>query len=63
MKKTEIEKQKIKEWEIKFDEERKRRDEEQFLMEEELKAKEEERRKKLDINFKEVDNKNSDKIN
>ena len=47
-----IEDQKIKEWEAKFDEERKKREEAQFLMEEEMKVKEEERRRKIEINFK-----------
>ena len=47
--KAQIEEQRIKEWEIKFDENRKKRDEEQFLMEERLKEKEEERRKKLEL--------------
>ena len=56
--KSKIEEQRIKEWEVKFDEERKKREDEQFLMEEELKEKEEERRKKLEVNFK-----NPDKIN
>ena len=50
-----VEDQKIKEWEVKFDAERKKREEEQFLMEEEMKEKEEERRKKLEINFKTPD--------
>ena len=57
-KKNAIEEQKIKEWEIKFDQERKKKEDEQFLMEEKLKEKEEERRKKLDVDFK-----NTDKVN
>jgi len=44
-----IEEERIREWEVKFDENRKKRDEEQFLMEERLKEKEEERRKKLEL--------------
>ena len=51
-KKNEAEELRIKEWEIRFDAERKKKDEEQYQMEEELRLKEEERRKKLEINFK-----------
>ena len=56
---SKIEEEKIKEWEVRFDAERKKRDEEQFLMEEQLKLKEEERRRKLNVDFKDP----SDKIN
>ena len=53
-----IEAERIKEWEIKFDAERKRRDEEQSLMEERLREEEEMRKNKL-----ELDQKNPDKMN
>ena len=42
----------IKEWEVKFDAERKKKEEEEFLMEEDLKKKDEERKKKLDLDIK-----------
>ena len=56
--KAKIEEQRIKEWEIKFDENRKKKDEEQFLMEERLKEKEEERKRKLELKLN-----NPDKLN
>ena len=57
-KKAKVEEQRIKEWEIKFDADRKKREEEEYLMEEELKKKDEERKQKL-----ETDLKNPDKMN
>ena len=48
----------LKEWELKFDAERKRRDEEQFLEEERLRDKEEQRKKKLELAIKNPDQMN-----
>ena len=50
--KTKIEEQRIKEWEIKFDAERKKSEEAQSLMEEELKRKDEERKLKIEHDYK-----------
>ena len=57
-KRTEVERMRLKEWELKFDAERKRKDEEQFLEEERLRDKEEQRKKKLELAIKNPDQMN-----
>ena len=56
--KTKIEEQRIKEWEVKFDAERKKSDEAQSLMEEELKRKDDERKLKIEYDYKNQDKPN-----
>jgi len=50
--KEEFENQKLKEWEIKFDNERQKQENEDLMREEELRIKDEERKKKLEFELR-----------